>query len=214
VRLGSSDTAFARLLLPGFAGRISAVEVSSPGDGAALRDGQLWPLRRVAAGERLTVVVTVRRPGWAGWLVGHTQHRSFTITTPGVQLLGRWLQVQAGSPVTVAFDRPVEMISLGGSPARALPSPRAVVSLGVVARGSHASGLVEVAVAARLWERLSVPVQVSWFPARAYPQLLVAPGPTAKLSPAGRLTLTFSEPLAESWARRCPGSCRPRQAIG
>jgi len=157
----------------------------------------LWPLRRVAAGERLTVVVTVRRPGWAGWLVGHTQHHSFTITTPRAQLLGRWLQVQAGSPVTVAFDRPVEMISLGGSSARALPSPRAVVSLGVVARGSHASGLVEVAAAARSWERLPAPVQVSWFLARAYPQLLVTPGPTAKLSPAGRLTLTFSEPVAD-----------------
>ena len=200
VRLAPSDAALARLVPPGFAGRISAVQVGSPGDGAlpvALRDGQLWPLRQLAPGERLTVVVTVRRPGWAGWLVGHTQRRSLAVVAPSAQLLGRWLQVQAGSPVTASFAAPVEMISLGGSPARALPSPRAVVPLGVVARGTHSAGTVEVAAAARSWETLSAPVQVSWFPARSYPQLLADPNPAAELSPAGRLTLTFSEPIVD-----------------
>ena len=54
-------------------------------------------------------------------------------------------------------------------------SPRAVVALGVVARGAHSAGSVEVAAAARSWETLSAPVRVSWFPARTYPQLLADP---------------------------------------
>ena len=199
VRLAPSDAALARLTLPRFAGRISAVRVGSPGDGVvpvALRGGQLWPLCQVAAGERLSATVTVRRPGWVGWLVGHTQRRSFALVTPSANLLGRWLQVQAGSPVTVTFDRPVTLVSFRGSPTK-LSSPRAVVALGVVARGAHSAGSVEVAAAARSWETLSAPVRVSWFPARTYPQLLADPNPAAELPPAGRLTLTFSEPFAD-----------------
>ncbi len=142
------------------------------------------------------MAVTVRHPGWISWLVGHTGQRSFTIVTPSVYLLGRWLQVQSGSPVTVTFDRRVALVSFQRSSQR-LSSPRAVVSLGVVARGSRSAGSVEVAAAARVWERLSTPVLVSWFPARPYPQLLVDPRPEAKLSPGGPLTLTFSQPIKE-----------------
>jgi hypothetical protein len=206
--LEPANDALAQVALPGFAGHLTAVEVHSATGAPVpvqLRQAKLWPLGQVAAGERLTVVATVRRPSWAGWLVGHTQHRSFTVTTPSAHLLGRWLQVQAGAPVTAAFDAPVAMISFGGSPARLLPSPRAVVALGVVARGSRSAGSVEVAAAARPWERLSAPLQVSWFPARPYPQLLVEPSPAAKLAPADRVTLTFSEPLASVL-----GSTRPR----
>ena len=108
VHLGQSDAALARLSLPGFAGRVTTVDVSSASEGTvpvALRDGELWPLRQVAAGERLTVVVTVRRPGWAGWLVGHDQRRSFSVAhaqrTPPRPLAAG---AASGSPVTVAFD--------------------------------------------------------------------------------------------------------------
>ena len=205
--LRESDAALTRLVLPGFAGHVTAVEVSSAAEGTvpvALRGGELWPLRRVAAGERLTVVVTVRRPGWAGWLVGHDQRRSFSVLTPSAHLLGRWLQVTSGSPVTVAFDTPVTLVSFQGSSTR-LSAPRSVVPVGVAARGRHRAGTVEVAAAARAWEQLSRAVRVSWFPARPYPQLLVSPSPTTRLGPVARLTLTFSEPVADVL-----GTARPR----
>ena len=48
---------------------------------------------------------------------------------------------------------------------------------------------------------------MSWFPARPYPQMLVEPAPSAKLAPAARLTLTFSEPIATVL-----GAARPRLA--
>ncbi|MGD0998702.1 MAG: L,D-transpeptidase [Thermoleophilia bacterium] len=208
VRLGPADQALAYVALPGFAGRVTAVEVSSAVGGRVpvrLQRGELWPLGRLAAGERLTVEVTVRRPGWAGWLVGRVERRSFTIETPSAHLLGRWLQAKAGAPVTIAFDVPVALVSLGGSPARSLPTPQATVPVGVVARGSHSAGAIEVAAAARSWERLPAPVQVSWFPARPYPQLLAEPEPTARLAPAGQLTLTFSDSIANVL-----GAARPR----
>ena len=185
-RLGAADDALARVLLPGFAGRVAGVEVRSA-DGVrvpvSLRQGRLWPLRTLRSGERLTVVLTVRRPRWAGWLVGRSERRSFTIETPSAHLLGRWLQVKAGVPVTVAFDTPVSLVSFGGAAGRRLATPTATVPLGVVARGGHSAGAIEVAAAARSWERLPAPVRVSWFPARPYPQLLAEPSSGAALAP-------------------------------
>jgi peptidoglycan hydrolase-like protein with peptidoglycan-binding domain len=79
------------------------------------------------------------------------------------------------------------------------------VPLGVVARGSHSAGAIEVAAAARSWERLGAPVRVSWFPARPYPQLLAEPTPGTILAPERQLTLTFSSPI-----RDVLGALRPR----
>ena len=208
-RLDPASDALARVVLPGFAGRVTAVDVRSAAGGQVpvqLRQGKLWPLRQLAAGERLTVELTVRRPGWAGWLLGGSERRSFTIETPSAHLLGRWLQVKAGAPVTVAFDTPVALVSLGGSAVRGrCPAPQTVVPLGVVASGSHSAGAIEVAAAARSWERLPAPVRVSWFPAQPYPQLLAEPRPGATLAPGGQLTLTFSDPISDVL-----GAGRPR----
>jgi peptidoglycan hydrolase-like protein with peptidoglycan-binding domain len=207
-RLGTSDDALARVVLPGYAGRVTAVAARSAVEGQVpvdLRQGKLWPRGRLAVGERVTVELTVRRPGWVGWLVGHVQRRSFTVETPSTHLLGRWLQVQAGAPVTVAFDAPVALVSLAGAPARSLPAPRAVVPVGLVARGPHSAGAIEIAAAARSWERLPAPVQVIWFPARPYAQMLAQPRPTAPLAPAQQLTLTFSSPISDVL-----GTARPR----
>ena len=207
-RLGADDDALARVVLPGVAGRVVAVDVHSA-DGTRvsvrLRQGRLWPLRKLASGERLTVVLTARRPGWAGWLVGHSEQRTFTIETPRAHLLAHWLQVKTDAPITVAFDRPVSLVSLGKARPRQLVSPRAVVSLGLVARGAHRAGAIEVAAAARSWERLPAPAWVSWFPEQPYPQLMTEPRPGATLAPGGQLMLIFSDSVA-----RVLGTRRPR----
>lgn len=206
-RLGAADDALARVVLPGFAGRVTAVDVRSANGTwvpVRLSQGRLWPLRKLAVGERLTVVVTARRPGWASWLVGRSKQRTFTIETPRAHLLGRWLQVKTGAPVTVAFDTPVSLVSLGGAPPRRLVNPRAVVPLGLVARGSHSAGGMEVAAAARLWERLPAPVWVSWFPERPYLQLLAEPRPGTPLAPGGQLTLAFSSSISDVLGTRRP----------
>jgi len=207
-RLGPTDDALARVVLPGFAGRVVAVDVRSA-DGTRvpvqLRQGRLWPLRKLACGQRLTVALTARRPGWAGWLVGRSEQHSFTIETPSAHLLARWQQVKAGKPLTVAFDTPVSLVSLAGKRPRQLASPRKVVPLGLVASGSHSAGAIEVAAAARSWESLPAPEWVSWFPERPYPQLMAEPRPGATLAPDGQLTLTFSDSVS-----RVLGTRRPR----
>jgi hypothetical protein len=208
VRLVAADDSLARVVLPGIAGRVVAVDVHSA-DGTRvpvrLRQGRLWPLQKLASGERLTVVLTTRRPGWASWLVGRSERRTLTIETPSAHLLAHWLQVKAGKPVTVAFDRPVSLVSLGRARPRKLGSPRAVVPLDLVASGLHSAGAIEVAAAARSWERLPAPVWVSWFPEQPYPQLMTEPTPGATLAPGGQLTLTFSDSVS-----RVLGSRRPR----
>ena len=196
-----------RLCCPASPGGWTAVDARSA-DGVSvpvqLRGGRLWPLRRLGSGEALTVELTVRRPGWASWLVGRTERRSFTVETPTAHLLGRWLQVRAGEPVTVAFDTPVSLVSLGGAGSQRLVRPLTVVPVGVVARGSHSAGAIEVAASARSWERLPAPVHVSWFPARPYPQLLAEPAPGTMLSPDRPLTLTFSSSVRDVLGARRP----------
>ena len=147
----------------------------------------------------------MRRPGWASWLVGRTATRRFTVETPVAHLSGRWLQVKAGSPVTVTFDQPVSLVSLRHHRARRLATPRAVVPVGVVARGSHKEGVVAVAAAARSWELLSPVARVTWFPARPLVQLLAEPRPGVAIAPGRELRLTFSDPVQDVL-----GSLRPR----
>ena len=208
LRLGADDDALARVVLPGFAGKVVTVDVRSAKGARVpvrLRQGRLWPLQKLAAGERLTGVLTVRRPGWAGWLVGDSERRSFKIETPRAHLRTSWLQVKPGAPVTATFEKPVSLVSLAGKRPRQLATPRAVVLLGVAASGSQGAGSIEIAAAARSWERLSAPVLVSWFPWRPYPQLLTEPKVGATLAPGKQLTLTFSDSVA-----RLLGSRRPR----
>ena len=69
------EGALARIAEPGYAGHVSKVVVRRS-DGSKVRvdvrDGKLWPGQQLRVGEKLTVEVTVHRPGWAGWLVGDT----------------------------------------------------------------------------------------------------------------------------------------------
>jgi peptidoglycan hydrolase-like protein with peptidoglycan-binding domain len=78
------------------------------------------------------------------------------------------------------------------------------VPIGLVATGSHAAGAIDVAVAARTWERPAAPERVNWFPSRPYPQLLAKPRPGSVVGPKREFTLTFSSPVAEVLGTRRP----------
>jgi len=206
VRLASSGGALARIVLPRFAGSV-AVAVRAP-DGrnvsVQLRAGRLWPAGTLAAGERLIVDVAVRRPGWASWLVGGTERRSFGVVTPSAAVVARSLRVRNGAQVSVAFDVPVAVVSLGGGRAQRLARPQMRVPVGVTATGVHGAGTILVAAAARTWERLPAPVRVSWFPAAPYAQVVADPAPGSQLAPGGVLTLTFSQPVGQVLGTRRP----------
>ncbi len=197
--LRSADAALAVVDLPGYAGSISSVRVELANGSpvpVALRDGRIWPQRKVPAGATLRVQVTVRRPWWAGWLVGRRGQRTFLVHTPVAILRGTWLQVASGDPVTVSFDRPVASVSFDGRPAQGLAHASAVVPTGFTAAGAHAAGTVAVAGAPRLWETPPAAVRVTWFPALPRPQVLTTPRIGASILPTQKLTLTFSKTVA------------------
>ena len=126
--LGAPGNALARIVLPRFAGKIDAVTVRSANGTEVpvnLDGGAVLPQGTVGSGQRLRIELTVRRPGWAAWLVGDVDHRTFTVETPSAHLLGRWLQVRPGGPVTVAFDTAGQRRLPGGQ--AAAPSPAANV---------------------------------------------------------------------------------------
>ena len=198
-RLASADAALARVVMPGYSGSLASVELLAPGGArvpVALRDGRLWPQARVNEGERLEVRVTVRRPFWAGWLLGGEATSTFTVEAPRASLRATWLQVTPGQPVRVAFDAPVSVLAIGGH-ARGLAQPASSVATGVVASGANAAGAVEVSAAPRLWESLPPPALVRWFPASKEPVVLAEPRPGGALAPGGSLTLTFSRPVSQ-----------------
>ena len=124
--VGASASGLAAVSLPGFSGRIEHVSVTGP-DGKTLpyvlRGDTVWPRARLAAGERVTVTVDVRRPGWIGWLVGDRVERTFTLQTPVAQIRSTMLRPKRGSAVTVRFAEPVARVRVGS--AQASPGGRA-----------------------------------------------------------------------------------------
>ena len=204
--LAPSQTALTQVKLPWFAGRIVAVEVRGPGGEAvpvSIRGAHIWPRGRLGSGERLAVTVTVRRPGYAGWLVGRTDTETFAVETPSAHLRARWLEVKDGTRVAVAFDTAVSRVKLQGGHPKVVAAT-AVVPVGVTAEGRTSAGSVEVSAAARTWERLPAPTRVSWFPSRSYPQVLPSPAAGVRIAPNALLSLTFSRPVASVLGRLRP----------
>jgi hypothetical protein len=207
-RLGDPGEALAHVVSPPFSGTLTSVTVRSA-DGTnvpvQVQGGTVLPVGKVASGTQLSVDLTVRRPGWAAWLVGRTERHTFKLETPSAHLVGRWLQVKPGAPVALSFDTPVSLVAFGKAPPRQFAEPRTTVPVGLVASGTHSAGAVTVAAVPRSWELLPKPERANWFPAQAFPQLLAAPRPGTPIGPKRELTLTFSRPVAEVL-----GAGRPR----
>ena len=202
--------ALARIAEPGYAGHVSKVLVRRS-DGSKVpvdvRDGKLWPGRQLRVGEKLTVEVTVRRPGWAGWLVGDTASATRVVRTPSTRLTGRWLELDQGEPVVARFATPVRKVVLrvhGHARTLQFPHPRRALDVGVTTTAHDRAGSVTVAAAPRAWERTPEPTRLSWFPPRPRPQALVEPAAGVELEPDRPITLTFSRPVSAIFGSRVP----------
>ena len=209
-RIEPDDDALALIVQPGYAGRVSNVVVRGP-DGAmipvAVRQGRLWPEKQLAVDERLTVELTVRRPGWAGWLVGSTARTSLVVRAPSARLRGHWLEIRPGAPVVASFDTPVRIVKLrvhGRERTLRFARARRTVDFGVVAEGADQAGSVAVSAVPRSWERLPKPTQLSWFPAGALAQALAEPAVGGFLAPDRPITLTFSRPVRATFGTSLP----------
>jgi peptidoglycan hydrolase-like protein with peptidoglycan-binding domain len=207
VRVGASPTGLAAVSLPGFSGQVESVSVRDA-EGktlpVVLRRGTLWPQVRLGAGERVTVTLDVRRPSWAGWLVGRRAKQTVTLVTPVAHIRSTVLRPTSGSAVTVQFADPVSRVAIGHARQRSLRAARSVVPIGVVASGAASVGTTTVAAAARPWETLAKPVRVSWFVAGARTRVVSAPAAGGRLLPHNSLTLTFARPVTAVLGSKLP----------
>jgi len=187
--LASDGSALGRVDLQPFAGRLVSVHARTA-DGRviplAVSDGRITPRRKVAPGERITLSVVVRRPGWASWALGDERHETLTVEAPAAHVTNRWVTAGDGH-AQVQFDMPVDRVSTGGA---------TVAGRTVTLPARAAAGAASVAAAARPWETLGAPVRITWFPRSRRPVVLAAPGPNARLEPLAPLRLTFSKPVS------------------
>jgi L,D-transpeptidase catalytic domain len=210
VALGRDSSALARLSVPRLAGRVTEVAVHDETGGRVpveVRARRLWPSGQLSAGKALTIEVTVRRPSWAGWLVGRTDRLSYKVRTPAARLEDRWLEVEPGSEVAVSFAAPVQAVRVrtgSGEHTLQLQHARRTVGLGVIADKATRAGSADVSAVARNWERQPRPIRVTWFPASKRTQALVQPAPGSLLRPGRPITITLSRPVASVLGNQRP----------
>jgi hypothetical protein len=198
VRLVEDRSALARVELQPFAGSLVSVHARGAGGRpvpVVVSHGRLTPRGQVAAGERISLSVVVRRPGWEGWALGATRHQTLTVRSPVATISNRWLTVARGAPVRVRFDTPVDRVSVAGAVATGRT---------VTLRTKTAGGSVAIAAAVRPWESFGAPVRFTWFPRSKRPVVLVSPGSNVHVNPLGPIRLTFSEPVSRLFGGRRP----------
>jgi lipoprotein-anchoring transpeptidase ErfK/SrfK len=205
--LHADGQALARVDMPLGGGKIESVLATGGPTSSLLpvdvRGTQIWPRKRIPAGERVTISVVVKRPSSVSWLTGSKEHLRLTLTAPAARVVNPYLTVAAGAPLHVRFSQPVQWITYGapGKITRhTLPTPETTVTL----PRSAAAGSVLVAAAPRTWERTHAST-VSWFPAGAQRASAVAnPAPGSRIGPDTPITLTFSEPVAKAVGANLP----------
>jgi hypothetical protein len=206
--LAGDARALARIDVQPLGGKIVSAEAFAA-DGRRIplvRHGSaLVPAARLRAGERLSVDVIVRRPGWLAWAIGRQRRIRLSVETPVAQVADRWPSVSPGAPLRIRFDQPVATVRYrlpGRSFGVAAANGRRSIDLRLGAK-QH-TGSVLVSAAARTWELPGVPVAVTWFPRADTPVVVAKPATRSPLSPAQPIRLTFSKGVADVL-----GSARP-----
>jgi Putative peptidoglycan binding domain/L,D-transpeptidase catalytic domain len=205
--LTSDPVALAKIGLPLGGAKIESVSaVTGPANDQVPvhRTGrQIWPSKKIHAGQTLTIDVVVRRPGWNAWLTGKTQRLELKVTAPRARLLNHFLTVRSGQSLLLKFAQPVATFSSGSSPTRlhrqTFGAPQSQVTL---ARTAPA-GTIWVAAAPRAWET-SKPALVSWFPGGAGSSALASPTPGSTIKANTPITLTFSKPYRKALGGAMP----------
>ena len=189
--------AIARLQMPFGGGTVSRLSVvtgphSRPVP-ATVRNGLIYPVGLVGAGQRLQVQVDVARPGWMSWLTGSTERLSLTVTTPTASLRSHYVTLAPDGTLRLHFRVPIVAYSFGPTSRHMQRHVLAVPASSIVLPHSGPAGAVMVSAAPLAWER-GGPALVSWFPPGSAATAVASPSPGARIGPATPITLTFSQP--------------------
>ena len=70
-----------------------------------VRGNQIWPQGRIPAGEKVSIRVVVKHPGWNSWLTGKTETLNLTMRTPSAALRHRFITLKGNAPVRRLLPR-------------------------------------------------------------------------------------------------------------
>jgi peptidoglycan hydrolase-like protein with peptidoglycan-binding domain len=161
------------------------------------------PAQKVASGEKVTISVVVRRPGWISWLTGKSQRLSKTITTPTSRLRTRYVTLTRSGALRVRFSAPVRTIAYGSSASHlsshALSHPQSTVT--VPHAGS--AGTLYLSAAAQKWETAKTSA-VNWFPAGTTAPAAAQPSSGKTIHSDTPITLSFSKPVSRVLGSHMP----------
>jgi peptidoglycan hydrolase-like protein with peptidoglycan-binding domain len=198
--LVSDPNALAKVNLPLGGGKVQGLAAYTDPTNqrvpVVLRGNQIWPQGQIPAGEKISIDLVVRRPGWVSWLTGATSRLHLTVTTPKAGLSSSYVTLAHGAPLRVRFDHAVSVIFYGATrrhlTKRVLPAPTSEVTLQRTAE----AGSVWIAGSPLSWET-SVPHDLSWFPAGSGAAAVASPAPGTKIRALTSIRLTFSKPVSE-----------------
>ncbi len=180
---------------------VSAYDASGRAVPVTLRGGTIEPAVKLAIGERVHLVATVRRSRWVGWLLGKTEQVTAVDRTPGAFLTATMVYPRAGQAVSVHFSSPVRVVSVKTADGRqkqiTLHPARRSAPIGVIEGGADLAGTALVAGVPRRWEVMPATRRISWFPPGPAPSVLVRPAPKSQIVPSAPIVLRFSRPVDE-----------------
>ena len=209
-RLGAPGDSLAHVVTPVFSGAGHEREGARRRRDEPPRAGQggdVLPVGKVASGERADRR-SDRAPARLGRLArrAHRAPHASRSRRRARTCVGRWLQIKRGEPVTLSFDTPVSLVSLGKAPARRLAQPQTTVPIGLVASGTHSAGAVAVAAAPRTWELLPERRAGQLVPGAAVPAAARRAAARHADRPEARAHAHVLEP-GRGRARREPAAC-------
>ena len=115
--LTADPEALAKVGMPLGGGKISSVFAVTGNRRIAVvvRGNRIWPKGTIHAGDRVTIDVVVKRPGWISWLTGSKERLRLTYATPTASVKQTYVTLKSGAPLRLHFTKPVAAVSYGPS---------------------------------------------------------------------------------------------------
>jgi peptidoglycan hydrolase-like protein with peptidoglycan-binding domain len=204
--LTTDPTALAKVGMPLGGGSIQSVTVVSGPTNAPIpvtvRGGKIWPKKLIAANQRISVYVVVKRPGWISWAAGRTERLHLSFAAPVASLRSHYITVAGHAPVALHFKAPIQEYAYGTSGhlrRHLLSSPQSTIKLPWTAP----AGTTYVQAAPMTWET-SKQAAVSWFPATGAAVAQAKPMPGTSIKSNTPITLTFSKTVQQALGSHMP----------
>jgi peptidoglycan hydrolase-like protein with peptidoglycan-binding domain len=197
--LTTDPNALARVGMPLGGGTIQSVSVLGGATDhqipVAVRNDAIWPRVTIPAGERVSIEVVVKRPGWNSWLAGSRDRIYLTLVTPVAKPTQTYLTLAKHTPLKLSFNHPVQAVFYGSTASQIKRHALTAATSDVTLPRSGIAGTVWVAGTARTWETAPA-TAVSWFPSGATTAAVASPAPGTHIGPTSPITLTFSKSIS------------------